>query len=108
MPTNQTSCMSEGKNIEKRFKNESGDLLVRSSGERIGGCGVVEIIYLNNQNKSGYVIGYWELRNVDGSQMAEFRSVHDRIMTAEYDDARVLLEVLKFGQKLADLIIETL
>ena len=101
--------MSEGKKIsKKRFKNESGDLLVRSSRERIGGCGVVEIIYLNNQNKSGYVIGYWESRNVNGSQMAEFRSVHDRIMTAEYDDARVLLEVLKFGQKLADLIIETL
>lgn len=86
--------------LNKTFKNKGGDILVRS-----GGCGIVEILHLWNNNKSGCTIGYWEERESDGEPIAEFRSCSSRIMETEYDGVE-LIDILKFGQKFADFLIE--
>ncbi len=88
--------------MEKRIKNKSGDILIRQTND----CGIVEIMHLCNNNISGCVIGYWKKRKCDGINIAEFISVNGRIMEIEYDNANILLEALKFGQKMADLLIE--
>lgn len=90
------------KQIEKRIKNESGDILIRPTDN----CGIVEIVQLYSENKSGCVIGYWEKRKCDDRFIAEFQSCQDRIMTTTYDNADILLQALIFGQKLADLLVE--
>jgi len=92
--------------LEKRIKNSSGDLLIRKSGKE-GGCGIVELLHLWSKNESGCVIGCWQEKKSDESYIAEFSSIDDRIITTEYDNSDMLLDALKFGQKLADLIIET-
>ena len=88
--------------LEKRFKNSAGDILVRETDT----CGIVEILYLHNKNESGYVIGYWDIKKEDGKYSAEFYGVGDRLATTKYDDAEILLEALRIGQKFADLIVE--
>lgn len=88
--------------IRKRFKNKSGDIEVRQTDN----CGIVEIMHYWKENKSGCVIGYWSIRNCDGDKIAEFQSVQSRIIETEYDDPTILLEALKFGQKLADILLE--
>ena len=86
--------------MEKRIKNSSGDLLIRETDN----CGIVEILHIN-VNEIGCVIGYWDIRKCDGEDIAEFQSVHNRIIETDYDDAGKLLEALKYGQKLADIIL---
>ena len=88
--------------LEKRFKNSSGDIVVRETNT----CGIVEMLYLYNKNKSGCVIGYWDAKKVDGEYSPEFCGVGDRITTTEFDDAEILLEALKTGQEFADLIVK--
>ena len=88
--------------MEKRFKNTSGDILVRKSSER--GCGTVEMLHLFQENKVGYVIGSWNVRKVDGEDFPEFTVVGKRFMEVSYSFDP--LEALKFGQKLAELLIE--
>lgn len=90
-------------NFKKTIKNSSGNITIKATDN----CGIVEIMHLYDKNISGCVIGYWQVRDVDGEPMAEFQSVHDRIMTTEYDSPSILLEALKYGQKLADLIVES-
>ena len=88
----------------KRWKNFSGDILVKESDA--SGIGIVEILHLyNKKNDAGCVIGCWKTRKCDGEIIAEFQSIHDRIMEVDYSDVN-LIEILKFGQKLADIIIE--
>lgn len=88
--------------MEKRIKNQSGDLLIRKSLF----CGIVEIVHLwDKPNNSGCLLGYWEKRICDGDEVAEFRSVNSRIVNTEYDSADILLQALMWGQQLADLII---
>lgn len=90
--------------MEKKWKNESGDLVVRPTAN----CGIVEILHLwDKESESGCAIGYWEKRQSDGTCIAEFKSVHDRIMTTNFDEDYMLLEILKYGQRLADLIIDS-
>jgi len=93
--------------MKRQWDNKSGAILVRQSDKDHGGCGIVEMLHLWSENRSGCVIGYWEVREVDGSPTAEFQSVHDRVMKTEYDTADLLLDALRFGQRLADLLIET-
>jgi len=88
--------------LEKRFKNSSGDLLVRETQS----CGIVEIMHLYDNNESGCVIGCWTVRKVDGEDMAEFASIHRRIAETKYDSSDILLDAIKIGQKFADLIID--
>lgn len=90
-------------NFEKRWKNSSGDIVVRETDN----CGIVEIMHLYSENKSGCVIGYWEMRKCDDILIAEFKSCQSRFIETEYDKPEIVLEILKFGQKLANLIIET-
>jgi hypothetical protein len=97
---------AETKTMEKRFKNESGEILVRHA-IGAGRCGIVEMIHLYDKNESGCVIGAWKVQEGEGEPFAEFRSINDRIMNTKYDDPGILLSALKFGQKLADLLIET-
>lgn len=87
--------------MEKRIKNSSGDLLIRETDN----CGIVEMLHLFNENKFGCVIGCWNVRKCDGEDIAEFSSIHNRIMNTDYDDNNKLLEALKYGQRLADLIL---
>jgi len=90
--------------MEKRFKNNNKDILVRTSSLDLG-CGIVEMLHLWDGNNAGCVIGYWEKRKSEGEYIAEFHSVLSRIMETEYDNANILLEALKYGQKLADIIL---
>ncbi len=81
--------------IEKTWKDPSGDITVRASDN----CGIVEIVKWNNNNRSCYVIGYWD-------EKAELKSVQDRLPNGTYSSTESLLDILRFGQKLADLILE--
>ena len=90
--------------LEKRFPNESGDILVKQSNN--SDPGIVEILHLWNNNDSGGTIGYWETRECDGETIAEFLVHHNSFLEVEYDEDDLPMQVLKFGQKLADLIIE--
>ena len=91
--------------MQKTFPNDSGDILVRQSPTKMG-CGIVEMMHLyDKENKSGCVIGYWELRKSDDEHVAEFRSVHDRFAKTEY--VFDIMEAVRYGQKLAELIIES-
>jgi len=42
----------------------------------------------------------------DGEDVAEFSSIRKRIMETEYDNSDILLDALKVGQEIADLIIK--
>lgn len=85
--------------IEKRWENEGGDILVRQTDN----CGIVEIMHLYSENKSGCVIGYWEVRDVDGEPMAEFSAVHDRFANTKYSFD--IMEAVRWGEKLASLLV---
>lgn len=91
--------------MKKVFEDENGNLRVQSSNAP-GRCGIVELMHLWDKNKSGCVIGYWEVRDVDGFPTAEFRSVHDRFADSKCSNEN-LMSAVRFGQKLADLLIET-
>jgi len=88
--------------MKKEWKNEGGNLVVRKSGKN-SGCGVVELTHLYAET-SGCVIAYWEERSVDGEPFPELHSVHDRLN--DYRMA-ILLEAIRYGQRLAELIVES-
>lgn len=81
--------------LEKTWKDPSGDITVRATDN----CGIVEIVKWNNNDRSCYVIGYWD-------EKAELKSVQDRLPNGTYSSTESLLDILRFGQKLADLILE--
>lgn len=87
--------------LEKRIKNSSGDLLIRGTSYPEN---IVEILHLYNGD-SGCVIAFFEKRECDDTYIAELKSVHSRIAETIYDDAEILLQAIKYGQKLADLIL---
>ncbi len=94
--------------MKKTFENESGNLLVRAmEGTLIAeGSNIVEMLHLYDKNKIGCVVGFWVLRYVDHSYfLAEFNEVHDRMTTSNID-SEVLMDALKFGRRLADLLID--
>ena len=90
------------KEIKKRWSNSSGDIEVRETDN----CGIVEIMHFWDKNESGCVIGCWKIIKSDGRNIAEFQSVGSRIMETNYDDPLILLEALKFGQKIADILVD--
>lgn len=88
---------------ERRFPNAGKDLLVRASDPPPMGCGVVEMLYLYSDNRSGCVIAYWE-RHLVGEPLAEVRSVHDRLMTTDVPP-ETLLAALRWGESLAAALV---
>ena len=86
--------------LEKRFRNSSGDILVRETDS----CGIVEMMYMDGGD-TGYVIGYWEVVRSDGDYEGRFQVAGDRLMKIDYDDAEILLDALRIGQEFADLIV---
>ena len=50
------------------------------------------------------VIGYWEVRKVDGEDFPEFISVQDRFINLDCDFD--IFKALRFGQKVAEILIE--
>lgn len=93
--------------MKKVIENSSGNILVRDSVNNVGACGIVEALHLWHKDKSGCVIFAWKVRDADGNPRAEVYSIDDRMANTEYDNADVLLEALLFGQRLANLLIET-
>jgi hypothetical protein len=87
--------------LEKTFKNDSGDILVRFCPTgTLGACGIVEMLHLYDENKSGCVVCAWKVRIIDGKTFPEMCVIHDRLTTVEYSFD--ILDALKFGQKLAE------
>ena len=91
------------KELKKRWKNSSGDIEVRQTDN----CGIVEIMHYWDKNKSGCVIACWRETEIDGKSTTQLESIYDRLMTTKYDNSDILLEALIFGQKLAEILIET-
>lgn len=90
--------------MEKTFENIGGNILVRAAGEGRGSCGIVEMLHLWNENESGCVIGAWKVRDVDSTPFPEFYVVHDRLTSTTYSFD--ILEAIRFGQKMAELLVE--
>ena len=76
------------------------DIIVRQSTPK-SGCGIVEMIF------SCCVICYWEVRQVDGGPFPELRVVHDRLVSVKGLWDQPLEAALRYGQKLADVIVES-
>lgn len=91
--------------MEKKWKNESGTILVRPCQQT--DHYVVEMMHLWKDNEAGCVVAFWEKRESDGSTIAEVRSVGARLMDTPYDAPEILLKALKYGQKLADVMLES-
>ena len=93
--------------IRKTYKNDSGDILIKASNSKWG-CGIVEMLHLwDKETRGGCVIAFWKKTKSDGEYIAELTSVGSRLMDIEYDSGFDLISALKYGQKLADLIIES-
>ena len=90
--------------MEKTYKNEGGNILIRNTEGMTGACGMIEMLHLFDKNKSGCVIAYWEVRKSDGQDIAEFQSCMDRFATTKYSFD--IMEAVRFGQKMADLLLE--
>ena len=93
------------KRISKTFENSSGNILVRDSSGQSGACGIVEILHLYDNNKSGCVIGAFVERDCDGYQIAEFQEVHDRLTTTPIDSDELIMQAIRYGRKLAEVIL---
>lgn len=92
--------------LEKTFENEGGNILVRYCPEtQLGRCGIVEMLHLYDENKSGCAIGAWVVRDVDGIPFPEFQVIHDRLTSTKYSFD--ILEALRYGQRLAELCLES-
>jgi hypothetical protein len=90
--------------MKRTFKNEGGNIEVRYCPKtQFGACGIVEMLHLFDNNKSGCVIGYWKVRDVDGQSFPEFGVVHDRL--TEIDYSFDIMEAIRYGQKLAEISI---
>jgi hypothetical protein len=90
--------------MQKTFKNDSGDIVVRESSNSLG-CGIVEMMHLWHDNESGCVIGFWETRDRDGEKIAEFKSLDERFPKTEYSFD--VMEAVKYGQSLAELLLKS-
>jgi len=91
--------------MKKTFRNSSGNILVRSSSGELGSCGIVELLHLWDDNKSGCVIGAFVKRKADGVDIAEFHEVHDRLTSIEIDSDEIIMEAIRYGRKLAEVIL---
>lgn len=88
--------------LEKTFENKGGNILVRHATHN-GRCGIVEMLYLYDNNVSGCAICAWKVRKIEGNDFPEMYVIYDRLTTTEfYFD---IMEALKFGQKLAEDIL---
>jgi len=81
---------------EIAMKKLFGDITVQKSGKH--GCGIVEMLAQH------CVIGYWEKRDVGGDYVPEFKVVHDRLVSIDYD-RESFFEALAWGQKLAEVLV---
>ena len=90
--------------MKKTFENEGGNILVRTTGGKVGACGIVEMLHLYDKNESGCVIGAWKVRNIDSTPFPEFYVVHDRLTETEYSFD--ILEAIRYGQKLAEIELQ--
>jgi hypothetical protein len=84
--------------MKKIFKNSSGNIVVQERPK--DWCGLVEMRI--NNGKPDNMIGYWD-KNEEG--YPEFTSIEDKFITTKYDFD--IFKALKFGQKLAEILIET-
>jgi len=83
--------------MKKIFKNSSGNIVIQKSFT----FGIVEM--RRNLKEEGLeIIGYWD---IDDNNFPEFKSIKDRFITTEYDFD--IFKALRFGQKLAEILIET-
>lgn len=82
--------------MKKIFKNSSGNIEVRESSENK--YGNVELI--QNLGIDIKVLGYWI-----GGPIPHFISVDKNFIETKYDFD--IFKALKFGQKLAEILIET-
>jgi len=95
--------------MEKKFWHEAGQLWVRGLTEKPNGKdNVVELIALEGDAQAGCVICFWKKRRIDGDgpYIAEIQVVHDRLTSEKFSD-EVIMQALRWGQKLADLIVES-
>ena len=84
-------------NMKKIFKNSSGNIIVQSYSEEKED--IVRLIQL--RKKEGEItLGYWENR-----ASPCFVSLGDNFIKTKYDFD--IFKALKFGQKLAEILIET-
>ncbi len=90
--------------MKKTFENEDGNILVRYS-HNTGRCGIVEMLHLYDKNESGCVIGAWKVRKIDGEDFPEFYAIHDRFTSTKYSFD--IMEAVKYGQKLAEVCLES-
>lgn len=89
--------------MKKIFKNSSGNIIIESANDN--GIGIVEMSQIDAETPglvAGSIIGFWEL---DDTNFPEFKSIKDRFITTKYDFD--IFKALKFGQKLAEILIET-
>ncbi len=85
---------------EKRFKNDSGDILIR---EISSGDGILEVLHLWDKNQAGCVIAYWKEVICDGEKTAQFESLYDRFVDVDFSID--ISDFLKQGQKIADALL---
>jgi hypothetical protein len=84
--------------MKKIFKNSSGNIIVQEATNSIGVVEMRRILI----DKTTEIIGGWILDDVE---FPEFTSIKDRFITTKYDFD--IFKALKFGQKLAEILIET-
>lgn len=88
--------------MKKTFDDETHRLRVQ-----IASHGEVELLHLHNPEKvAGHVICFWKVRDVDEQSFPEIQVVHDRLTASEVSD-ELLLRALRWGQKYAELLIDT-
>ncbi len=85
--------------LDKTFVNGDSNIHVRYT-EATGRCGVVEIM------GDGYVIAAYKVRDVDGEPHAVLYEIHDRLTNEKWGDPALLLQVLEYGRKLANIAVE--
>lgn len=91
--------------MKKTFQNESGNILIRSSKDVKGACGIVEMLHLHDKNSSGCVIASWYVNKSDINPVARFESCDDRFPNTKYSFD--IMEAVHYGQNLANLLLES-
>ena len=96
--------------LEKTLENKSGNILIKvaeiEGAIKEDGMNIVEAIHLWDKNKSGCVIGFWEIRRQDNVQwIAEFREVQNILTETKFDEG-VLAKTFYWGRRIADTIID--
>lgn len=93
--------------VKKTFINSSGNIEVRSSIGDVDACGIVEILHLWNKNKSGCVIAAYTIGSSDGHDTAVLVEIHGRLSSTKFDSDEIIMNAIRYGRKLADLLIES-